>query len=54
MKKQNYEKPMASFMAFYSEKDIAENQSVWDHTQTNPNEQSATVGSGGTKPDNWD
>lgn len=28
MKKQNYEKPIASFIAFYSERDITENNSI--------------------------
>ena len=43
MNKQNYEKPMASFIAFYSEKDLASEQSIADHVDTSTNT-SITVG----------
>ena len=33
----NYEKPIASFLAFYSEKDIASTQSIQDYAGTNAN-----------------
>lgn len=50
----NYEKPIASFLAFYSEKDLASEQSIADYTDVNANGESANVGTGGSKPDNWD
>ena len=37
MKKQNYEKPIASFIAFYSEKDINSDMSGYGGTTGNLN-----------------
>ena len=34
MNKQNYEKPLASFIAFYSEKDIASNMPLGEYAGT--------------------